>query len=250
MCARQLAASSHPIPLGLPWRRLRRLQDRRDPERLSLQRQWADMALRPRREAEVRFAADEKVAPAQARRVEMKLTKVLLVSSFLAVGCKGGATGASRGDASPAPGGAAALAATPAQDIDVKAEGEKLMRISRAWAQTVAQGDFEAALEYWADDAVVMTPGQPPIRGKEAIRAYVEGASKIPGFRITWEPLEAHVSSSGDLAYLLERNEVSMNDAAGKPVTEHNKVVTVWRKQSDGSWKNVVDMWNASPTSR
>jgi len=38
-----------------------------------------------------------------------------------------------------------------------------------------------------------------------------------------------------------------MNDKSGKPVKEYNKVVTVWRKEADGSWKNVIDMWNADP---
>jgi ketosteroid isomerase-like protein len=34
----------------------------------------------------------------------------------------------------------------------------------------------------------------------------------------------------------------------GLQVTEWNKVVAVWRKQTDGSWKNVIDIWNADPT--
>jgi hypothetical protein len=31
-------------------------------------------------------------------------------------------------------------------------------------------------------------------------------------------------------------------------LTEHNKVVTVCRKEADGSWKDIVDMWNADPS--
>lgn len=135
---------------------------------------------------------------------------------------------------------------TPAPAVDHAAEREALMRTSREWSQTVERGEFDKALDYWADDAVIMAPGQPPIRGKEAIRAFVRGASQIPGFRIRWEPLEAHVSEAGDMAYLIERNEISTASADGQS-TEHNKVVTIWRKQPDGSWKNVVDMWNGQP---
>ena len=36
-------------------------------------------------------------------------------------------------------------------------------------------------------------------------------------------------------------------DSLGNPVTNHGKGVTVWRKESDGSWKNVVDIWNEAP---
>jgi ketosteroid isomerase-like protein len=128
--------------------------------------------------------------------------------------------------------------------VNVEAEGEALMQRSREWSSRVGSGDLETTLAYWADDAVMMPPGMPPVEGKAAIRSYVEGASKIPGFQISWEPVSAHVSRSGDLAYLIERNTITVNDSTGKPVKSYGKVVTVWRKDPDGTWRNVVDMWN------
>ena len=47
--------------------------------------------------------------------------------------------------------------------------------------------------------------------------------------------------------FYVEQNQITCNDSLGKPITEFNKVVTVWRKEPDGSWKNVVDMWNGEP---
>lgn len=132
--------------------------------------------------------------------------------------------------------------------INVADEAGTLMRLSREWSQVAGSGDLERTLSYWADDAVMMPPGQPPIRGKAAIRKFVESSASIPGFSVKWEPLEAHVSASGDMAYLIERNQFSFRDPSGSVVTESNKVVTVWRKQRDGTWKNVIDMWNADPT--
>jgi len=122
------------------------------------------------------------------------------------------------------------------------------MNLSREWSEVAATNDIEKTLSYWADDATVMSPpGQPPMKGKEAIRAMVEGMSKIPGFKISWEPLSVFVSQSGDMAYLIEQNQVTFNDSLGNAITEYNKDVTVWRKEADGSWKNVIDMWNATP---
>jgi ketosteroid isomerase-like protein len=95
-----------------------------------------------------------------------------------------------------------------------------------------------------------MPPGESPVKGKKSIREMVEGASKIPGFKISWEPLSVAVSKSGDMAYMIEQNQVTVNDSLGKPVTEFNKAVTVWRKEADGSWKNIVDMWNAGPSQK
>jgi ketosteroid isomerase-like protein len=141
----------------------------------------------------------------------------------------------------------AACAAEP-PSIDAEAEEAELMRISREWSEVAGSGDLDATLAYWADDAVMMPPGMPPLKGKKAIREFIEASGSIPGSAIRWEPLEAHVSPSGDFAYLLERNEISFQDSTGVKVTEWNKGVTVWRKQADGSWRNVIDIWNADPT--
>jgi len=131
--------------------------------------------------------------------------------------------------------------------VDPEAEGEALRQQSRDWSAQVATGNLDAILATWAEDAVMMPPGLPPLQGKTAIRGYVERALRLPGFKISWEPLTAHVSRSGDLAYLVERNITTVNDSTGKPVTSYGKVVTVWRKDGDGRWKNVVDMWNDMP---
>ena len=141
-----------------------------------------------------------------------------------------------------------AACAPAAEVVDVEAEAAELMRISREWSDIAASGDIEALLEGWAEDAVMMVPGLPPLRGKSAIREYVEAGSEIPGFSVKWEPLEAHVAPSGDMAYLIERNQFTMQDSTGALVTESNKTVTVWERQADGTWKNVIDMWNADPS--
>ncbi|HET9438852.1 MAG TPA: SgcJ/EcaC family oxidoreductase [Longimicrobiales bacterium] len=139
-------------------------------------------------------------------------------------------------------------ACTASPEPDIEKEKAELMRVSREWSDTAASGDLEATLSYWAEDAIMMPPGQPPIRGKAAIRKFVEGSASIPGFSVKWEPLEANVAASGDWAYLIERNQFTMQDSTGARITDSNKVVTVWRKEPDGSWKNVIDMWNADST--
>jgi ketosteroid isomerase-like protein len=101
-------------------------------------------------------------------------------------------------------------------------------------------------MSYWADDAIYMPPGQPSLVGKEAIRQMVEGSLKSPGFKISWEPQSAMVSKSGDMAYLLEKSQITVADSLGNPKTEYYKTLTVWRKEN-GTWKNVVEMVNADP---
>jgi ketosteroid isomerase-like protein len=131
--------------------------------------------------------------------------------------------------------------------MDTKTEGDALMTLSREWSAKVATAPLDEWIDFWAEDAVIMPPGLPPVRGKAAIRQYVEAAGQLPGFQIRWEPESVVVSESGDLAYMIERNVTTVNDSEGNPVTTHGKVVTVWRRGADGSWLNVVDMWNEAP---
>lgn len=131
--------------------------------------------------------------------------------------------------------------------VDQEADAEELMELSRQWSDHVAAGDIESAMEFWADDAVMMPPESPILEGKEAIREYVEAAVEIPGFSISWEPISAEISAAGDMAYMIERNVTEFDDPDGNRVTLHGKVVTVWRKDDGGNWRNVVDMWNEAP---
>jgi uncharacterized protein (TIGR02246 family) len=133
------------------------------------------------------------------------------------------------------------------QKIDKTAEGEKVMQLSREWSQMAATGDVEKTVSYWADDAFLMSAGQPPLKGKQAIRQMVEESYKTPGFRISWQPQSVEVSESGDMAYVIENSQVSFTDSTGKAITQHNKAVSIWRKQEDGSWKNVVDISTPDP---
>ena len=131
--------------------------------------------------------------------------------------------------------------------IDPKQEEQELMETSRAWSRAAQKGDVDAMLAYWSDDAVVIQPGQPVTRGRAPLRAMMERMNGLRGFSISWEPLEAGVSDGGDMGYLIERTRVTMNGPDGKPVTQQYRAVTIWRKQADGAWKNVVDISNAGP---
>ena len=131
--------------------------------------------------------------------------------------------------------------------VDVEAEKRRLMETSREWSQVAQSRDVDRTLAYWAEDAVILSPGEPERRGKAAIRAYLEASFEVPGFRVSWEPIEATVAASGDLGFLIERTEVTVSGPEGQPVTQQFRALTVWRKNADGAWRNIVDISNAPP---
>lgn len=135
----------------------------------------------------------------------------------------------------------AAAAETP------EAERTALFKVDEAWAQAAAARDLEKTLSFWAEDASVIAPGQAAVVGKEALRRWVSEAFALPGFSIRWKTSAFVVSASGDMAYGVGTNEMTINDAEGKPMTERGRSVTVWRKEARGGWKCVVDIWNPEP---
>ena len=132
--------------------------------------------------------------------------------------------------------------------MDLAAEKTLLLQRDAEWAAAAFEGrDVEVVLSYWTDDAVVIPPGLPPIIGKPALRQYVKGSMKIPGFRINWTSTNAIFSPDGNLAYIFSRNVVNMDGLDGTPMTTEGRAVTIWRREPDGQWRCAVDIWNAEP---
>jgi len=132
--------------------------------------------------------------------------------------------------------------------VDQEAEAKKLMELSREWAKAALNRDAEKTISYWSDDAVIISPDVPVIKGYDAIRKMVEESLINPDFEIYWEPKEAFVSSSGDLGYVLGLNYVGDVDSLGNKIKVFGNSVEIWKKQDDGSWKTVVDIFNGDPT--
>ena len=97
------------------------------------------------------------------------------------------------------------------------------------------------------DDAKVIEPGQPIYQGKDAIRKYVSDSLKTPGFKIHWTSEDPVFSPDGKMAYMYGIVEITMPDPKAGLVTVHARGLTIWRHESDGEWRCVLDMSNEAP---
>jgi len=133
----------------------------------------------------------------------------------------------------------------PAQSAENHAKDEQAVRDTDAqWAKTAGTHDVDGTVAYYTDDAVLLPPNGPKVTGKQAIRAM--WTTMIgPDVALTWSPAKVDVSQSGDLAYIVGTYQDSFKDWKGKPVTDHGKTLEVFKKQADGSWKVVADMYSS-----
>jgi ketosteroid isomerase-like protein len=113
------------------------------------------------------------------------------------------------------------------------------------WAKAAQSGQVDAWVAFYAEDALVLPPNETMVSNKNDARKPVGELLALPGLSITWHPTRIEVARSGDVAYLIGAYELSFNGVNGSPVTDRGKLVEVWKKQSDGSWKCIVDTWNS-----
>jgi uncharacterized protein (TIGR02246 family) len=142
----------------------------------------------------------------------------------------------------------AAVACTPRADLD--AERTAIAVADSAWLAAVQSGDVDSALSFWAEDAHVIAPGEPPYIGRDAIRQMLLAGLATLGFSVTWETTDIVVAPSGDVAYSFGTNAFTIPSPDGSLATLEGQGVVVWRKGEDGRWRCVVDIWNARGDSR
>jgi ketosteroid isomerase-like protein len=129
---------------------------------------------------------------------------------------------------------------------DTRAADEAaLTKLDDEWSKAIGSRDVEKTISYYTDDAVVMPPNIPTLTGKEPIRSLWKSMLGSPTFSGGWKATKVEVARSGDLAYVSGNYEFNEQDNSGKPITDKGKYLEVWRKQLDGSWKCVANMFNS-----
>ena len=113
---------------------------------------------------------------------------------------------------------------------------------SVSWAKAYNGGDAAAVAAQYADDAILLPPGAPAVRGRPAILAYFTkdiSGSKAAGvvFNVN---TKTDVGVSGNMGWESGTYTVTIKGA----VVEVGKFLSVSRKK-DGKWHYIRDTWNA-----
>ena len=131
-----------------------------------------------------------------------------------------------------------------ASAADTKIE-QTLRDLDAQWSAAAGAKDVDKTVSYYAADAIVMPPNAPAATTKEAIRSAWKEMLTSPGAAISWKATKVEVAKAGDLAYVSGTYEQLMTDASGKPAKDRGKYVEIFKKQTDGTWKVIVDIWNS-----
>jgi ketosteroid isomerase-like protein len=130
--------------------------------------------------------------------------------------------------------GCLAVAGARAADVDLEKAVGSLIAAEKAYAKLAGEKGFrDASISVFADDAVIFAPSA--VNGKKFWR----DAKEDPA--ITWRPIFASISRSGELGYTTGPSEYRKSRAAEKP-DGFGHFLTIWRKDAKGVWRVALDV--------
>jgi ketosteroid isomerase-like protein len=144
----------------------------------------------------------------------------------------------------------AALAAcqpnrAPIGTANIEADVASIRAEAEAWSKAIAEKDLEKTLSFYAPDAQYLSAGRPAAStADDRRRLWVEDYASL-GFSSDETTTKIEVARAGDLAYQRGTYVLSARDDNGKVTQSTGKFVVVWKKQSDGHWKAIIDIDNA-----
>jgi len=134
------------------------------------------------------------------------------------------------------------ISAKPSKPAD-RATAETIKQLEADLLKAASNHGSAGYMSFYADDAVELPDGADAIIGKANI-AKGMGFLDDKNDRLTWSPVAASISASGDMGYTWGTYEFRSKLNDGSERVEHGKYMTVWKKQADGAWKVAVDMGN------
>jgi hypothetical protein len=136
-----------------------------------------------------------------------------------------------------------------AQEPDSQAL-QRMVATERAFAAATAEiGIRDGFLAFFADDAVHLQAGAPGaaatlVEARPALAA--QAMQKLPiQTRLMWEPYTGHVSSDGSFGWLT--GGFVQLDTVTKDIRGQGAYFSVWKRQSNGTWRVWLDEGVALP---
>ena len=133
-------------------------------------------------------------------------------------------------------------APSKAPATDVVAVEKELRGIETQWNTDYNKRDVDAIMGHYAEDAAIANPGAPLVAASDSRRAAITQFVSDPNLKISFASDRVQIAKSGDIAYTRGHFTMQGTDPGTKqPRTDSGNYLTVWKKQSDGSWKAVED---------
>jgi ketosteroid isomerase-like protein len=129
--------------------------------------------------------------------------------------------------------------------VDVKADVEAIKGIIDNIMKTSNEGDYEGYMAIIDEEAVFLPPNAPTVSDMETIRSIYK--SQFDSFDLDLTIMNKEIHVFGDLAFSRDGWKGSLYPKdSSEPILFDNKIITIYKKQPDGSWKIWRAMFNSN----
>lgn len=136
------------------------------------------------------------------------------------------------------------LVSCTSKEERMKEAKKEILNADRSFSMmSMNEGMHQAFLSFASNDVIKLRDGKPPIMNKSELEmSFREQNDSL--IKLHWEPIVAEVSESGDLGYTFGNWELYIY---GRRDIQYGNYVTIWKKQTDGTWKYVLDAGAKTP---
>lgn len=118
-----------------------------------------------------------------------------------------------------------------------------LLAVDAEWEQAYAAKNLKKAATFCDDEASMLVPNAPIASGKTAVSKAM--ANDMASNDLTWHANKAGIARSQDLGYTSGVYAMKYKDASGNIKVDNGKFLTIWKREADGTWKMLYDMFNS-----
>ncbi|MBN2206397.1 MAG: DUF4440 domain-containing protein [Candidatus Aminicenantes bacterium] len=138
--------------------------------------------------------------------------------------------------------------ATKKPAVGVEADMAAINTLLDDWVRLYNAGDFkELVSAFYAENAVLLSPVEPPRRGREDLLAGYQRASLLNDERVESSVIR-DIRVSGELATAWGFDEgITTPRDGGPPVRYQVQWLMAFERQADGAWKCLYEMYDESP---
>jgi ketosteroid isomerase-like protein len=123
---------------------------------------------------------------------------------------------------------------------------EAVAKIREAWVQDLRTKQLEPILKFYAPDAVFHQPNGERITGSAALRSLFQTIMATFNSDLTLH--SQNFDASDDLAYDSgDFQEILTTIATGAKITSKGSYVIIFKRQPNGSWQIVQQVWAGTP---
>ena len=119
-----------------------------------------------------------------------------------------------------------------------------ILEVDSAFVVAANGGSLDGLVAVYAEDASLLPPNEPGLKGRQAIRQY--WGRTLDAYTLQFELTTDDVDGKGDLAYVRGRYKLtaSPRKSGDAVVADEGKFVEVLKRQPDG-WRYAIDIFNS-----